>query len=137
MLTKTKIIEYLKKQNRYKIDSIDKDHITIRKGSAVVTVHSKKFLQKEWVEFNSLVVKNADVDKKLMRMILDINYKLPIGAFGLQKDSIVFKHTILAGDHLNYEDFSIALMVVASISDKYDDIIANQHGGTTALTTIF
>ncbi len=137
MLSQNKIIDYLKKQDLYEIDKIETDRIAIRKGSALVTLRSKNFLKKEWLEFNSTVVKGAEIDEKLMSTLLTINQKLPIGAFGISKDNIVFRHAILGGRHLNFDDFTAALMVVATISDKYDDIIAKQYGGTTALADIF
>ena len=122
--------------------NIMKNSFWVRQGSAVILIFVECFdnyenLKDEVVTFYCRVVENAKIDAKLIEKLLRLNAEFKMGSFGLTQDNaICYRHSILGGRHMDFEEFYTALASVAFISDEYDDKIISTNGGKTAIDTL-
>lgn len=109
----------------------------VREGSAIVNIHVEKFREDSAiVSIFSNVVRGAKLDAKLLQYLLELNAKLNFGAFALHNNIIIFKYDIVGGKHMDFEEFKNALIIVALISDEYDNKIIDVFGGKTAIDVL-
>jgi len=80
-------------------------------------------------------VQGVDVDEDLALGLLELNHTLPFGAFSLVGSDIFFSYAIF-GRTLERSNLLNAIAAVATISDDYDDRIADKYGGERALDRI-
>ena len=80
-------------------------------------------------------VQGVTVDEDLALGLLELNHTLPFGAFSLVGRDIFFSYGLF-GRALERTDLLNAIASVATISDDYDDRIADKYGGERALDRI-
>jgi len=90
-------------------------------------------LKTEMVSIFSIVVRNVRVDNVLMSKLLNLNARMSFGAFAIEDDMVIYKYNLLGGEHIDEDEFFNALLMVAIISDEYDNKIISTHGGITAV----
>lgn len=116
---------------------VDEDHYWLREDSAIIQIMIEKVRSGQvWVQFFSEVVHGVRVDGELMRKLLRLNADFLVGSFGLIDNNIYLKHSILGGEHMDEDEFFIALALIASTADDYDDKIIETHGGKTGVSLI-
>jgi hypothetical protein len=127
--TEKKVKDYLKMMFKKNFQEFDGRFI-LTEGSAIIQIIVRPWYDNDSVvDIFSYVVEGANITPDLTNFLLRKNATLHFGAFGLTFDnSIVFTHS-LAGANLDLNELKSALMMVATISDYYDDEIVKIAGG--------
>lgn len=113
------------------------DEFWVREGSSIVHIEFSRFGNNdEMVSVFSVVVRNVRVDSTLMTKLLRLNAEFNFGAFGLFEEMIIFKYSLLGGNHIDIDEFFNALAMVATIADEYDNKIISTNGGVTGVDFI-
>jgi len=117
--------------------SEDEDgHFYVRYGSTVMEISVEPYGPEEVVAtVMAYCVQGVDVDEDLALGLLELNHTLPFGAFSLVGSDIFFSYAIF-GRTLERSNLLNAIAAVATISDDYDDRIADKYGGERALDRI-
>ncbi len=111
-------------------------HFYVGYGSTVLEISVEPYGPEETtVEFTAYCVQGVKPDEKLLLGLLELNHKLPVGAFSLLGKDIFFSHAIF-GRELDRKNLLGAIAAVANVSDEYDDRIVSKFGGQTALDRI-
>lgn len=85
------------------------------------------------VNTRSYVVTDVNLTPDLMQFLLQENFSMQFGAFGIDPDSsIVFEHTIV-GSTCDKKELESSVKAVLEVSDQYDDYIVEKWGGKRAL----
>jgi Putative bacterial sensory transduction regulator len=84
------------------------------------------------VEVLAFCVQDVEPSAALMSELLRLNAEMPLGAFSMVNNDVFFSHSFL-GRQLQAEQLITSLDCVASISDEYDEQIADKFGGETAI----
>ncbi len=114
----------------------DNGHFYVRYGSTVLEISVERYGPEEaMVMAMAYCVQNVEADEDLLRGLLELNHSLPFGSFSLVGDDIFFHHALF-GRSLERHALLNALAAVATISDDYDDRIADKFGGQRALDRI-
>ena len=84
------------------------------------------------VDLYSPIVREIETTPELMRWLLHTNYRMRMGALGLDGDGdVVLKHS-LVGDTVTREELQIVLTTLVQLADELDDEITRRFGGFTA-----
>lgn len=84
------------------------------------------------VRVTSYCVQGVEVEEELLRGLLELNHRLPFGAFALVERDLFFTYTVF-GSSLERRSLLGAIAAVANVADDYDDRIVAKYGGQTAL----
>jgi hypothetical protein len=127
--TENKVRTYLKQMFKKNFQEFDGRFI-LTEGSAIVQIVVRPWYDNDSViDIFSFVVEGANITPDLTNFLLRKNATLHFGAFGLTYDNgIIFTYS-LAGANLDFNELKSALMMVATISDYYDDEIVKIAGG--------
>ncbi|MCS6820364.1 MAG: YbjN domain-containing protein, partial [Microscillaceae bacterium] len=110
----------------HEIVKID-DIYTFTFGTVTVNVqvqpwHSEDVLVKVY----AYVGTEGSVNAELAAKLLEINTRIPIGAFGVAFDGQpVFSYT-LTGENLDLNEFTAAVQMVAMTADEYDEMVKQE-----------
>ncbi|MBP9889698.1 MAG: YbjN domain-containing protein [Leptospiraceae bacterium] len=103
-------------------------------GSTIVYIEFSDFNKSdEMISVYSVVVRNVRVDSTLMSKLLKLNTEFNFGGFGLIDDIIIYRYSLLGGNHVDIDEFFNALAMVALVADEYDNKIISTHGGVTGV----
>jgi hypothetical protein len=107
------------------------------KGSAVTYIDVTPLGENEAsVTVRCALVSGARVNKELLEFLLRENAALRFGAFAIDsRNDVIFSHSIV-GSTLNREELGASVHSVMEVSDKYDDKVIAQFGGTTSLSRL-
>lgn len=137
MTTMEKIKKYAEQLGWNISENDDKTGYWLQEGSTFVDIFPKDNKSLPELLVFSRVVEGARIDLELTQKLLKLNSVVRAGAFCLTEDNVIlFKVSIVGGDHMDIDEFRNAVEVVAIIADEYDDKIISTHGGKTALTAI-
>jgi hypothetical protein len=127
--TENKVRNYLKLMFKKNFQEFDGRFI-LTEGSAIIQIIVRPWYDNDSViDIFSYVVEGANITPDLTNFLLRKNATLHFGAFGLTYDNgIIFTYS-LAGTNLDFNELKAALMMVATISDYYDDEIVKIAGG--------
>jgi hypothetical protein len=132
---KSKVITYAANRN-VQLNDWGDDGYWVVEGSTIVYITFPIIddnLKTEMVSIFSIVVRNVRVDNVLMSKLLNLNTRMSFGAFAIEDDMVIYKYNLLGGEHIDEDEFFNALLMVAIISDEYDNKIISTHGGITAV----
>jgi hypothetical protein len=109
--------------------------IGVVKGSAFAEVHVVPWGDREAViNTRAWVVTEVSITPDLMKYLLQENYTMRFGAFGIDdRGDIVLQHTIV-GSTCDREELQASVQAVVTQADRYDDLIIQRWGGARALT---
>jgi len=111
-------------------------HFYVRYGSTVLEISVDPYgPQEAAVKITSYCVRGAKVTEGLLANLLEINHGLPFGTFSAVGGDIFFAHSLLGRD-LQPRQLLTAIAAVAELADEFDDRIAANWGGQTALESI-
>jgi hypothetical protein len=111
-------------------------HFYVRYGSTVLEISVDPYGPNEAVvRIMSYCVQGAEIEPRLLNMLLEINHSLPLGSFSVVGDDIFFAHSLFGRD-LEPRDLLGAIAAVANLADEYDDRLVARFGGQTALERI-
>src|SRR5262249_41524931 len=80
------------------------------------------------------VVTRVTITPDLMKYLLQENYTMRFGAFGIDdRGDILLQHTIV-GSTCDREELQASELAVGSQADHYDDLIIQRWGGQRAVT---
>lgn len=123
-----KVRDYLKDivGNFVEVDGI----FSFTYGSVTVNVevvpwHSEDVLVKVF----SYAAENVSLSDGLMATLLELNARLPLGAFALGMDNSVVYRYALAGANLNLNELLAAVYTVATVADSYDEFVKGYGAG--------
>ncbi len=134
--THTKIREYLAELFDDPYLDEENGHFYVGYGSTVLEISVEPYGPEETtVEVTAYCVQGVKREEKLLLGLLELNHKLPVGAFSLLGEDIFFSHAIF-GRELDRKNLLGAIAAVANVSDEYDDRIVTKYGGQTALDRI-
>lgn len=109
---------------------------SLRLGSTVVMVSTFEDGGHAFVRLAAIVLIEAHTSLDLLLRILRLNNEAKLGAFQVFDDqTVAFTHTLIA-DHLDFDDFDIALRYVARVADDHDEALQALAGGERAEDTI-
>ncbi len=109
---------------------------SLRLGSTVVIVSTFEDNGHAFVRLAAIVLLEAHTSLDLLLRILRLNNDAKLGAFQLFDDqTVAFTHTLIA-DHLDFEDFDVALRYVARVGDDHDEALQALAGGERAEDTM-
>lgn len=82
------------------------------------------------VNVQTLVVKGMRIDGELGLLLSEENAKMMFGKLALYREQqeVHFEQALL-GDFLNQAELEVAVAIVATSTDKYDDLIKSKWGG--------
>jgi T3SS (YopN, CesT) and YbjN peptide-binding chaperone 1 len=134
--TYRRVAEYLPEFFDDPFHDQENGHFYVRYGSTVLEVSVDPYGPKEAVvKIMSYCVQGATVEVELLKSLLELNHNLALGAFSVVGDDVFFSHSLF-GRTLEARDLLGAIAAVADVADEYDDRIAAQYGGQTALERI-
>ncbi len=82
------------------------------------------------VKVFSYLAENAQLSDDLMRTLLEMNARFPLGAFAVSMgDSVMYRYSI-AGANLDLNEFVAAVYTVATVADSYDEFVREYGGGS-------
>lgn len=111
-------------------------HFYVRYGSTVLEVSVDPYGPEEVVVLiMAYCVQDVNVDQELLEGLLELNHTLPFGSFSLVGNDIFFQYALF-GRTLERKALLNAVAAVATISDDWDDRIADKYGGQRALDRI-
>lgn len=111
-------------------------HFYVSYGSTVIEVSVEPYGPEDaMMTIMAYCVQDVEVDDDLLRGLLELNHRLPFGAFSLVGNDIFFSHSLL-GRTLDRPNVLTAVAAVATVSDDYDDRIAERWNGERALDRI-
>lgn len=111
-------------------------HFYVRFGSTVLEISDDPYGQDDaLVTIMSYCVQGIERDEDLFVALLELNHRLPLGAFSLVGDDVFFSYT-LSGRSLSPPNLLAAVEAVATVADEYDDRIVARYGGKRALDRI-
>lgn len=106
----------------------------LRMGSAVVNIQVLPRRDDDAiVNIVSYVVQDVEMTPDLMMFLLNMNSKVILGAFGVDKDGDIFFDYTIPAYNCNKEILKHAAMAVLTTADEYDDIIVSKWGGQRAM----
>ncbi|NPB04667.1 MAG: YbjN domain-containing protein [Thermotogae bacterium] len=99
-------------------------------GSVRINVEVRPWHREDvLVRVFSYLNEGSTIDCDLATILLDLNARLPLGAFALGTDnSILFQYS-LAGANLDLNELAAAVHTVATVSDTYDEMVKLYSGG--------
>lgn len=111
-------------------------HFYVGYGSTVLEISVEPYGPEEtFILVTAYCVQGVQVEEDLLRGLLDLNHRLPVGAFSLVGTDIFYSYGIF-GKALDRKNLLGAIAAVATLSDDYDDRIVSKYGGQTALQSI-
>ena len=82
------------------------------------------------VKVFSYLAENAQLSDDLMRTLLEMNARFPLGAVAVSMgDSVMYRYSI-AGANLDLNEFVAAVYTVATVADSYDEFVREYGGGS-------
>lgn len=79
------------------------------------------------------VITGVDMTPDLMKFLLNQNYNMRFGAFGVdQENDIMLSHSIVAS-HCDKEELKATVLAVLYTADQLDDEIMSRFGGQRAI----
>ncbi len=82
------------------------------------------------VKVFSYLAENAQLSDDLMRTLLEMTARFPLGAFAVSMgDSVMYRYSI-AGANLDLNEFVAAVYTVATVADSYDEFVREYGGGS-------
>lgn len=121
-------------KGKYQWEAEEKSYF-VTYGSTLIRISVLPFGNHQLVEFMAYVAQGVDPTEELMRHLLFLNYKIPIGAFSLVDEDVFYSHAILL-DTLTKDEFLTSLAVVARVADDEDDFIVLTYGGNRAIDQV-
>lgn len=110
----------------------DDGQFYVRYGSTVLEVSIEPYGPEEAiVVVMAFCVQAVRIEEDLLLALLDLNQRLPIGAFSLVDNDVFYSHAIF-GRSLDRNSLLGSIAAVANIADEYDDRIVSKFGGQTA-----
>jgi hypothetical protein len=103
----------------------------IRQGSTLILIQLAQMGEHAVVKLLAPVALNiTNISLELTRFLIEKNNELLFGKFSLdaQNKSIWYQHVLL-GDFLDVEELFLAVVIVASTADQYDEQISIMAGG--------
>ena len=108
----------------------------LKYGSTVLEISIEPYEEDDAVvEVLAFCVQGVEPTFELMRDLLRLNMRVPLGAFSMDGNDIFFSHSFL-GRRLRPEQLIASLESVATISDEYDEKLVASYGGETAIDTL-
>ena len=98
-------------------------------GSAYVETGVWDWGEQTCVRTRSWVVYDTELRPDLLDYLLKENDKLLFGGFGLMESGTITYNYAVLGDAVDKEEIRNAVMLVARMADKYDDLIVARWGG--------
>jgi hypothetical protein len=109
--------------------------IGLIRGSAYIEVSIWPWGKDEaTIQTRSWVVQNAPITPALMKYLLEENYLMRFGAFGLDDEGAIFLQHTIVGSTCDREELTASVLSVGAQADHYDDIIVARWGGNRAVT---
>lgn len=107
--------------------------VFVQHGSAITSLAVNPIeVHSTVVDLYSPIVREIETTPELMRWLLHTNYRMRMGALGLDGDGdVVLKHS-LVGDTVTREELQIVLTTLVQLADELDDEITRRFGGFTA-----
>lgn len=134
--THTKLEEYLAELFDDPYYDEQNGHFYVRYGSTVLEVSNDAYGPEESVvTIMSYCVQGVEIEEELLAGLLDLNHRLPFGAFSLVEDDLFYSYSLF-GRTLSRSNLLGAVAAVATVADDYDDRIVARYGGQTALERI-
>lgn len=110
----------------------ENDHFYVGYGSTVLEVSVEPYGPEDSVvRITAYCVQGVELEEDLALGLLELNHELAVGSFSLVGSDIYFSHSLF-GRSLDRHNLLGAIAAVATVSDDYDDRIANRFGGRTA-----
>lgn len=114
----------------------DDGHFYVRYGSTVLEIAVVPYgPQEAAVKITGYCVQGAQTSEELLVHLLEINHTVPFGAFSAVGGDIFFSHSLFGRD-LTPRQLLSAIGFVANTTDEFDDLLAAEHGGQTAIQRI-
>jgi len=126
---KGKVRAYLKEvvDDFVEIDGI----LSFTYGSVTVNVEVVPWHRDDvLVKVFSYLSENVHLSEDLMRTLLEMNARFPLGSFAVGiENSVMYRYT-LAGANLDLNEFMAAVYTVATVSDSYDEFV-REYGASS------
>ncbi len=117
------------------IDFVEvEDTFSFRYGTVTVNVEVVPWHEEDvLVKFYSYLAEDVNLNQELMRMLLELNSHIHIGAFAIGTDnSVVFRYA-MSGTSMNLKEFSAVLYSIAGTADSYDEYAKAFKGSRGAI----
>ncbi len=111
---------------------VDENLYVVRQGSSYVMVNVMPWGdERAIVRCVAQMVHGVSMEMDLGLELLRLNARMRFGAFAyVEQDQIVlFQHSILGGETLDWEELLATIRDVALVSDEWDDVIIEHYGG--------
>lgn len=134
--TTERVEEYLGELFENPVRGEEDGHFYVRFGSTVLEIGVEPYGPEEAiVTLMAYCVQGVEADENLLLALLELNHRLPLGAFSLVGTDIFFSYALF-GRELEPRQLLRAVSAVTEVSDEYDDRIVAKYGGQTALDRI-
>lgn len=134
--THAKLEEYLQELFDEPYHDLETHHFYVQYGSTVLEISNEPYGPEDAVvTIMSYCAQGVRVEEELLAGLLDLNHRLPFGAFSMVGNDIFISHSLF-GRTLNRANLITAISAVATVADDYDDRIVARYGGQTALERI-
>lgn len=111
-------------------------HFYVRYGSTVLEISIDAHgTDDAVVVVMAYCVQDVSLDDDLLLALLELNHRIPFGAFSLVGNDVFVRYSLL-GHNLDRASLLAAITNIATISDDWDDRIVSSFGGQTALQRI-
>lgn len=111
-------------------------HFYVRYGSTVLEIAVEPYgPQEATVKITGYCVQGTNVTERLLVYLLEVNHTLPMGGFSAVGEDVFFSLS-LYGRELSPSQLLSAIAFVANTTDEFDDRLAAEHGGQTAIERI-
>lgn len=110
----------------------DNLHFYVGYGSTVLEVAVEPYGPEDSVvQITAYCVQGVELEEDLALGLLELNHELPLGSFSIVGGDVFYSYGLF-GRSLDRHNLLGAIAAVATISDDYDDRIAERFGGQTA-----
>ena len=122
--------DYLTKSGLKFMVDMDQDFVLMFSQGVQVFVMPRDFGERTVVLVKAPVVTGVRIDGDLGLFLSEENGKMLFGKLCLYRESsAVHFEDALLGDFLNQAELEVAVGIVASMTDNYDDLIKQKWGG--------
>jgi hypothetical protein len=101
----------------------------LRYGSTIVTVSTFVEGNETFCRFATIMLTEFAPNLDLLQRLLRLNTEVLFGSFLLFEDDTLSFSATLLGNHLDADEFEVALRYVAGIADEFDDELQALGGG--------
>lgn len=131
-----RVQEYLAELFEEPVHAEEDGHFYVRYGTTVLEISVEAYGPEEAaVIVMAYCVQDVNLEESLLLGLLDLNNQLPFGAFSVVGNDVFFSYSLF-GHNLDRRNLLGAIAAVATVSDDYDDLLAEKFGGQTAFDRI-